>query len=77
MWSISFANTMNDVNPNLPKSRWDCFDYGSWYGCDDWCPQWQRWECEVNEENMKNLETFNVSLDIKEFNEIKSKYALK
>ena len=73
MWCINFASTVNNMNDSLPKSRWDCFDYGSWYWCDDWCPQWQRWDCEIWLENTKE-EKFNVFLDTEEFYRIKEKY---
>lgn len=41
-----FAKTINDLDSHLPKGRSDCFDYGSWYGCDGECPQLQRGECD-------------------------------
>lgn len=40
-----WTRTVNDLNSHYPKSRGDCFDYGSWYGCDFECPQLQRGEC--------------------------------
>lgn len=40
-----FAATINDLDNHLPKSRGDCFDYGSFNGCDGECPQLLRGEC--------------------------------
>lgn len=40
-----FAATINDLDDRLPKSRGDCFDYGSFNGCDVECPQLLRGEC--------------------------------
>lgn len=40
------AKTINDLCDNLPLSRTDCFDYGSWSGCDGECPQLLRGECD-------------------------------
>lgn len=55
MGDIVFARTVNDLNSHLPKSRGDCFDYGSWYGCDFNCPQLQRGECEGDLEEILKL----------------------
>jgi len=48
---LNFARTVNDNDNNLPKSRGDCFDYGSWYGCDCNCPQFCMGECKTVDED--------------------------
>jgi len=50
---LNFARTVNDNSDNLPKSRGDCFDYGSWYGCDCNCPQFSRGECKTANEEIE------------------------
>ena len=52
-YALNFAKTVNDLDDRLPKGRGDCFDFGSWYGCQPHCPQYMRGECEIQEENKK------------------------
>ncbi len=47
---LNLFRTLNDISDNLPKSRGDCFDYGSWNGCDLDCPALNNGLCEVWEE---------------------------
>ena len=44
---LSFARTINDFNPSLPKGRSDCFDVGIWGGCGIECPVFVRGDCDV------------------------------
>ena len=49
MGNLAFASTANDLDNHLPKGRGECFDYGSWYGCDCDCPVFQRGECKCED----------------------------
>lgn len=49
---LSFARTMNDGDPHLPKGRGDCFDIGQWGGCGVTCCVFLRGECKNPEELM-------------------------
>lgn len=49
MEKVAFASTLNDHDNEMPKGRSECFDYGSWYGCNCDCPVFQRGECECED----------------------------
>lgn len=75
---FDFAKTVNDLDSHLPKGRSDCFDYGSWYGCDGGCPQLQRGECDgdipvileqIEEDEIDDL--YNKGYYIEEINEFR------
>jgi hypothetical protein len=48
---LDFARAANDFSDDLPKGRGDCFDYGSWYGCDIECPTFLKGECEIEDKD--------------------------
>lgn len=64
---LLFASTINDLNDNLPKSRGDCFDYGSWYGCNKDCPQFLRGECENVTDVLELIDKNDIEELIEEF----------
>lgn len=70
---LSFASTVNDHDDNLPKGRGDCFDYGSWYGCDCNCPQFCRGECTTVDENP---EVFKQMIKKDEFADLEEIYEM-
>jgi hypothetical protein len=59
---LSFAKTVNDHDNFLSKSRSDCFDYGSWYGCDCDCPVFRTGECKV-----EDIEAFKIMINEDEY----------
>ena len=46
----SFAATVNDLDPRLPKSRGVCFDVGTWGGCGPSCPAFVGGDCDEPQE---------------------------
>jgi len=70
---LNFAKTVNDNDDNLPKGRGDCFDYGSWYGCNCGCPQFCRGECKTANEEIevfKKMVYADENCDLKEILEM-------
>ena len=54
-------------------SYWDaCSQYWMFNWCDDWCPVWQKWECEVWAD--LSYQSSRSTMDIEQFYKIKEKY---
>lgn len=68
----SFASTVNDLNPRLPKGRSRCFDIGQWGGCGLSCPVFLEGECEQPEDVIENASGENEA----EINDAKSAYGI-
>jgi len=63
MNGLDFAYTINNMDDHLPKSRGQCFDFGSWYGCKPNCPVYVRGACELQEENRAKFEADEIADD--------------
>ena len=51
----SFAHTITGLDNGLPKGMTDCERYGMTWGCDIDCPVLQRGECELKDDENKEL----------------------
>lgn len=48
---MRFSITLNDEDKSVPIITNECFLYGSIGGCDEYCPVYQRNQCELQKEN--------------------------
>lgn len=53
----AFADTLCDMNDNLPKGLTDCESYGMTWGCDTDCPTFRSGNCEVCKEDFEVLKS--------------------
>ena len=67
---LSFGATVNDLDSNLPKSRGDCFDVGTWGGCGVNCVVFLRGDCDEPRELIEDVKKEMPQEDINELAEM-------
>lgn len=55
--SIEFANSLSDLN-GISLFANECERFGMTWGCKEYCPVYERGECEIQEENKKMFEKY-------------------
>lgn len=53
MSKIEFAKAINEFGSHGVKGASDCHNFGITWGCRPDCPVFEKWECEIQEENNK------------------------